>query len=84
MVSTVVVAAGNVPGPVATKVCLVEGQTEGTSEFVVSEGAIAVVVPACIEPSTVFRINEESFAGTDVFIAWYRKYFGRSITGGGL
>jgi len=76
VVSTVVVAAGNVPGPVAAKVRLVKGQAKGTSEFVVSEGAIAMVVSACIEPSTVFRINEESFTRTHVFIAWYRKYFG--------
>lgn len=76
MVSSIIVAARNVPGPVAAKICLVKGQAKGTSEFVVSEGAIAMVVPACIEPSTVFRIDEESFTRTHVFIAWYRKYFG--------
>ena len=76
MVSTVVVAAGNVPGPVAAKIRLIKSQAKGTSEFIVSKGAIPVVVPACIEPSTVFGINEESFARTHVFIAWYRKYFG--------
>ena len=84
MVSSVIVTARNVPGPVATQVGLVESQAEGTSELVVSEGAIPVVVPACIEPSTVLRINKESFSGTNVFIARDREYFGRSITRGCL
>ena len=75
MVSTFVVAARNIPGPVAAKIRLVEGQTKRTSKFVVSEAAIAMVVSACIEPSAVFRIHKESFTRTDVFIAWYRKYF---------
>ena len=84
MVSSVIVTARNVPGPVATQVGLVESQAEGTSELVVGEGAIPVVVPACIEPSTVLRINKESFSGTNVFIARDREYFGRSITRGCL
>ena len=48
------------------------------------EGAVTSVVPASVEPPAVFRINKESFSGTNVFIARDREYFGRSITRGCL
>jgi len=43
-----------------------------------------LVISAGVEPPTVLRVDKESFTGTDIFISWYRKYFGRSITGSGL
>jgi hypothetical protein len=79
-----VVTARHVPRPVALQTRLVESQPERASELVVDVGAIPVVIPAGIEPSTVFRVNEESFTGTHVFVFRDREYFRGAVTRGSL
>ena len=76
MLAPILVTARNIPGPVTLQASFVEGQSEGTPELIVGECAVALVIPAGVEPPAVLRVDKESFTGTDIFISWYGEYFG--------